>query len=361
MRDSLPGAAWRHVSRVFGWRRLLPAFLLSLLVWLPLSPGWKPTPFALFERTTFLAGIGLAVFGLFEVWPRRLPGGLARWVLQVLAVALAMPVGAFLSYVLSTPAGAPPFWTDPERFTGFGYITLLSVLVAPWGALGGLVFQKEALAQNQALAFALERSEFERRALDGRLRLLQAQVAPHFLFNTLANVQALVEAGSPRAPEVLRHLTAYLRAATPRLGDRSTTVGEELDLARAYLELMRMRMPDRLTYTIEADDASRAVRCPSTALLTLVENAVRHGIDPSEVGGTIEVVARRNGDRCLLRVRDTGVGLVPGAGGMGTGLATLRERLELGFGGDARLSIQAAAPAGVCADLDLPANGDEAR
>ena len=117
---------------------------------------------------------------------------------------------------------------------------------SPWIALGALVRQKEALAREQALALDLARSELDRQALDARLNLLQAQVAPHFLFNTLANVQALVETGSPKAPDVLRSLIAYLRAAVPRLNEPLTTFGQELDLVRAYLELMRMRMPDRL-------------------------------------------------------------------------------------------------------------------
>ena len=101
-------------------------------------------------------------------------------------------------------------------------ITGAGVLLAPWVALGALVRQREALAREQALAFELERSELERQALDARLRLLQAQVQPHFLFNTLANVRALVNAGSPRAPAVLDSLIAYLRAAVPRLNEPAT-------------------------------------------------------------------------------------------------------------------------------------------
>lgn len=346
-----------RLERAFGWRRALPALLLALFVWLPLSEGWKPTPLALYPRIALLAFLGLAVFAIFEVRPRRLPAWLSRWVLQVVAVAVAMPLGTLSIYLLSTPPGAPPFWAVPERLEGFTYLTFLSVLVAPWGALGALVRQREALAQDQALTFALERSELERQALDARLRLLQAQVAPHFLFNTLANVQALVETGSPQAPGVLRHLTTYLRAAVPRLGDPVTTLREEIDLARAYLELMHMRMPDRLQFTIDVDEAALPVRCPPMSVLTLVENAVRHGIDPSETGGAIAVTVLRSGDRCLVRVRDTGVGLLAAANGHGTGLASLRERLQLSYSGGARLTIVAAEPNGVLAEVDLPANG----
>ena len=205
----------------------------------------------------------------------------------------------------------------------------------------------------------LERSEYERQALDARLHLLQAQVAPHFLFNTLANVQALVDAGSPQASAVLRSLVAYLRAAVPRINEPATTIGQELRLVQAYLELMHMRMPDRLRFTTHADPATLQLRCPPMTILTLVENSVRHGIDPSEDGGHIEIRVERRDGRCRIRVSDTGVGLRISQGGLGTGLATLRERLQLVFGDDASLTVTALRPQGVCAELDLPAKEAE--
>jgi LytS/YehU family sensor histidine kinase len=216
--------------------------------------------------------------------------------------------------------------------------------------------QKDAFARDQELAFALERSELERQALDARLHVLQAQVAPHFLFNTLANVQALVDAGSPHASAVLRSLTAYLRAAVPLLDESSVTMEREVQLVRPYLELMQMRMPDRLQYSIDIDPSALKVRCPPTTLLTLVENAVRHGIDPSEEGGRIDVEIARCGERCVVRVTDTGVGLHEAANGLGTGLATLRERLQLIFGDAAHLRLTDNAPGGVIVEVDMPAH-----
>jgi LytS/YehU family sensor histidine kinase len=201
----------------------------------------------------------------------------------------------------------------------------------------------------------LERSELERRALDARFRLLQAQVEPHFLFNTLANVQALVETGAPQAARVLQSLIAYLRAAVPRLHEPATTLGQELQLVHAYLDVMHMRMPDRLQFEVEADDAVSGLQCPPMTILTLVENAVRHGIDPSEVGGRIRIDARVLSGRCMVRVSDTGVGLQPMGRGLGTGLGALRERLQLAFGGDAQLDLRELVPHGVRAELSFPA------
>lgn len=345
----------RGLALLLGWRRL--RFTLGLALALGLLHGlhWQSSLSSLLVRTVAIGLIGMLAFGLFEQWPRRLPRWIARWVLQVLAVAVAMPLATYVIYVLSTPAGAPPFWEVRDRLGGFFTLTVTGVLVAPWVALGALVRQKEAIARHQALAFDLERSELERQALDARLHLLQAQVAPHFLFNTLANVQALVDTGSPQASVVLRSLVAYLRAAVPRLHETATTLGQELQLVRAYLELMHMRMPDRLQFALHVDDDALGLRCPPMTLLTLVENAVRHGIDPSEEGGRIDIHVQRRGERCLVRVADTGVGLQHATQGLGTGLSTLRERLQLNFAGDAQLRIAAQAPHGVSAELEFPA------
>jgi LytS/YehU family sensor histidine kinase len=302
----------------------------------------------LFFRTLFIGLVALTAFGLFEQWPRRLPAWMARWVLQVVGVALAIPFGMIFLAMHAAASG------DTEM-KGFHTLIGVGIFVSPWVALTALVRQKEALVHHQALAFELERSELAREALDARLRLMQAQVAPHFLFNTLANVQALVDAGSPRAAAVLRSLTAYLRAAVPRLNEPATTLEQELQLVRAYLELMQMRMPDRLQFELHVDEAARTLSCPPMTLLTLVENAVRHGIDPSEDGGRIDVHVQRRGERCLIRVGNTGAGLRPAGEGLGTGLSTLRERLRLTFGGDAQLRVSAQEPAGVLAEVDLPA------
>jgi LytS/YehU family sensor histidine kinase len=118
---------------------------------------------------------------------------------------------------------------------------------------------------------------------------------------------------------------------------------------------MHMRMPDRLQYALNVDTAALQVRCPPTTLLGLVENAVRHGIDPSEEGGRIDVDVRMRGERCLIRVTDTGAGLAPSADGLGTGLTTLRERLRLVFGDSASLKLASVEPSGVAAEVELPA------
>ena len=340
---------------MLGWRRVRFTILLSGFFGALLGMHWTTGMFSGLTRGVLVGLTAMLVFGLFEQWPKRLPRWLARWILQVVSIAVLMPFITAFIFALSTEEGAPPFFQVKERMEGYASLTMLGLFIGPWVALGALVRQKEALARHQALAFDLERSELERQALDARLRLLQAQVAPHFLFNTLANVQALVDKGSPQASAVLQSLIAYLRAAVPRMHEPATTLGQELQLVQAYLELMHMRMPDRLQFALDVDEGTRTLRCPPMTLLTLVENAVRHGIDPSEEGGRIEVHVQRRGDRCIVRVSDTGAGLRATDTGLGTGLATLRERLQLAFEGDAQLTVGAQQPRGVVAELNFPA------
>lgn len=348
----------RGLALAFDWRRLLFTFLFSFALGALFGLGWKSGWWSAVVRFVGLGFIVMLVFSLFEQWPKRLPNWLPRWVLQVVAVAACVPFATSVIWIASTPAGAPPFWKVQERMEGYGTLTGLGVFLSPWVALAALIRQKEALAREQALALELAQSEMERQALDARLNLLQAQVAPHFLFNTLANVQALVDSGSPQASEVLRSLVAYLRAAVPRLNEAATTLGQELQLVRAYLDLMRMRMPDRLQFELKADDSALGLRCPPMTLLTLVENAIRHGIDPTEEGGRIEVEIRRQGERCRVVVRDDGAGLQSTDRGLGTGLAALAERLQLIFGNAASLNVRSREPRGVIAELEFPARGE---
>ena len=347
-------APTRRAPPLLGRRRVRVALIASLLIGLLLRVASVMPTVVVLGRTVLVGFCALLAFGLIERWPSRLPRWLARWTLQLVAIVVVIPVGAYLAYWMTTE-GHPQLATDQARLEGYVSLTFAGVLFAPWIAVGALVNQRDAFARDQATRFALERSELERRALDARFRLLQAQVEPHFLFNTLANVQALVEAGAPQAPRVLQSLIAYLRAAVPRLQETATTLERELQLVRAYLEVMHMRMPDRLTYTIHMDEAMTALHVPPMTLLTLVENSVRHGIDPSEAGGAIEIDLRVQSGRCLVRVTDTGVGLQAMGRGLGTGLVSLRERLQLAFGGDATLQLSEMTPRGVRAELDFPA------
>ncbi len=335
-------------ARIFAWPRLRFTLAVSAAfgVLIGIGNGARTALPADVLRAMFVGAAILLVFGSFETRPRRLPNWLPRTVLRLLGMVLVLPIA--VGFVCGITGAM-------DRHT-YGGMIGAGLLFAPWIAIGAILRQRDAYAREQAFTFELERSEFERRESDARLRLLQAQVEPHFLFNTLANVQALVDSGSPQASKVLTSLIAYLRAAVPRMHSQTSTLDNEVELVRAYLDLMQMRIPDRLQYAIHLDPAAARLHCPPMTLLTLVENAVRHGIDPGEAGGRIDVdiwmrheeVGKR---RCVMRVTDTGIGLRNMSRGLGTGLANLRERLKLAFGSDSQLALTETAPHGVCAEI----------
>lgn len=345
---------------MYGWQRIKVVLVATLILSIMMKFTWAAWWITIFVRLALIGMIQLTAFGIVERWPKRLPRWIARWVLQLAAVAIVVPFAAALAYTLTTIGEPIPWYKVQAQLDGCGEMIGAGLLFSPWIAMSALYRHINGQAQRQALSFELERSEFARDALDSRLRLLQAQVEPHFLFNTLANVRELVDSGSSQASQVLGSLIAYLRAAVPNLNSAVSTLGQELELVRAYLELMHMRMPDRLQFSFHVDDAALKIPCPPMSLLTLVENAVRHGIDPSEEGGRIDVTVRLQNDRCVAQVRDTGIGLSGGQGskGLGTGLANLRERLQLVFADQAQLSLTAIEPHGFHAEVNFPAQLD---
>lgn len=309
------------------------------------------TPFIqVLAEAFFVSMVLLFGFKVAGAWRQTL---LPRWVAQLLAVALGAALSPLIVQMLSVGGDFSAFLASRPMVHGYVLVTLSAALIGSLFALGALYRERDAQARAEALQFALERETLQRQAADARLRLLTAQIEPHFLLNTLANVQQLVESGSPRAAPVFRSLIDYLRAALPQLHQQSSTLGDEERLVRAYLELMLMRMPDRLAFTIAIEPPLRTLAFPPMALLTLVENAIRHGIDPACDGGRIEVGARPGAGRDVhLWVADTGVGLTEGAG-TGTGLRNLQERLEAFFGPGASVTLSGQAPHGVRADIHV--------
>jgi signal transduction histidine kinase len=343
-----PGFFAALTAKSVGW-----AVGLAITVALMIAPIFQPPLPVLFGRTLFIAIVLLLAFAAAGQWHSA---PLPRWVVQVIAVGLAAPVATLAVYLVSTGGDWQALFGNEWRVTGLVMIGSSALALGLCVALGALYRERDAQANAAALQFALERETLQRQAADAQLKVLQSQVEPHFLFNTLANVQALVESGSPRAAPVLGSLIAYLRAAVPQLHRGAPTLEQEESLVRAYLELMQMRLPDRLAFAIDIEPALREMRLPPMTLLTLVENAVRHGIDPSEAGGRIEVGASRRADGvATLWVQDTGRGIdesqVPG-----TGLANLRERLLAAYGTAVALALHAVEPHGLRAEISLPAN-----
>jgi hypothetical protein len=198
------------------------------------------------------------------------------------------------------------------------------------------------------------RTVTEKELTVAKLHMLQAQVEPHFLYNTLASAQVLTRTDPPRADLMLGHLIQYLRRSLPNVDDQMSTLGEEMERAEAYLEILKIRMGQRLQTQIDVPEALRGVRMPSMMLQTLVENAIKHGLEAKPGGGTIWVLAREQEGKVALTIADDGLGFGSQNSGTGIGLKNLRERLRLTYGNDAGFAIVSNFPNGVAATLTLP-------
>jgi len=203
-------------------------------------------------------------------------------------------------------------------------------------------------------AASVRETATEKELTVARLNLLHAQVEPHFLYNTLASAQLLTRSDPARADAMLGNLIHYLRHSLPRTGDTPSTLGVELERARAYLEILAIRMGPRLHLQIDVPDQLLALSFPPMMLQTLVENAIKHGLEPKPGGGTVWILAREQGRAAAVTVADDGRGFSAEGGGTGIGLRNVRERLRLAYGAAASFSIVANFPSGVAATITLP-------
>ncbi len=276
-------------------------------------------------------------------------------------LAAAVAIASFIGIVLVILAKGYSWEYVVAKHSTF----LLSLVAAFVNGLAvSLIFHvRYAAAHAQA---RLARAEAERhllakQAVEAELKVMQAQIEPHFLFNTLASVQFLTETDPPAAHRLLGHLIAYLRAALPQLRAASTTLGKELELCEPYLSILRTRIGARLSFAIDVPDELRSRPFPPNLLISLVENAVKHGIEPSADGGSIAIGARRDGDRLVVEVVDTGRGAAPegpATAGGGVGLANVRERLAALYGPRARFTLTPVEPRGTRAALEIPIDPD---
>jgi sensor histidine kinase YesM len=199
-----------------------------------------------------------------------------------------------------------------------------------------------------------ESEQLERTVLEARMEALQAQIEPHFLFNTLSSIDQLIQTDPPRASKMQQSLIRYLRSAMPQMREGGRpTLGQQVNLSSAFLEIMAVRMEERLQPVINVPEGLKSAVFPSMMLQTLVENAVKHGLEPKTDGGRLEIGAEVVDGQLVVRVCDTGIGFMPKSEG-GVGLANVRERLRALYNGRAELVISVPPAGGTCATIKLP-------
>jgi signal transduction histidine kinase len=305
--------------------------------------------------------LAYAVAGLTIVFAGALLLGCsdrAGW--RPLALAIAVATGCLAGAALLAVAGDP--YQEHYRISLVATLLYRARQVLPcWGFAAAAWYFMDRATRRAALLRREEadRSQLVARMVEARLQLLEAQVEPHFIFNTLANIRRLSRTDPSLARLVVDRFATYLRASLPQMRDNAATLGREVDLARAYLDVQKVRMGRRLAYAIDVKDSLRRRAFPPMMLISLVENAIKHGLNPSIDGGTIRIEAVVRDQALQVSVADTGCGFTKTMGS-GVGLANARARLAAAHGARGRLLLAANAPQGIVATIDLPLDGTPA-
>ena len=336
----LAGLTWSHFGYVallasaFGVARAVqsrdPAFEVAWY-WIPMFS---------------LSGLCLLLCAavLTNVATHRIPRSIVLAIALVVGCALAFKLHSWLGFSAAVPFGMA--------------IHKLRVMLLQWGlVVTAYYFIERSIRRAVELRQAeLELHRMEAQMLEARLQVMQAQVEPHFLFNTLAHVQRLYQTQPTRGRSMLDSFCAYLQAALPRMRGNGSTLGKEVDLARAYLDIQQIRMGHRLRHEIAVPPELLAASFPPMMLLSLVENAVKHGLNPLRQGGTIRILAASDDHTLRVTVTDNGIGLSTAAygAGDGVGLSNIRSRLTALYRDRARFTLDPNTPQGVMATIHVP-------
>lgn len=296
--------------------------------------------------------IGLSILALIDGGNRCF---IRDWSSQWRRLVLIVPLGASAGFLLGTLLAdallgntSSQYWiTQPRKAIGFLVLSLVAGTVLTYYFLS----REQLAAERQKLEIA------RRQAAEARLRLLETQLEPHMLFNTLANLRALIATDPPRATAMLDRMIAYLRATLNASRQGTHPLAAEFERLQDYLELMAVRMGPRLRYTLALPPELAGQPVPALLLQPLVENSLTHGLEPKVDGGSITVQARREGAQLVLEVNDTGIGLNADngtPGGTGFGLAQVRERLATEYGTQAALEFIADPAGGTRTTITFP-------
>jgi LytS/YehU family sensor histidine kinase len=285
--------------------------------------------------------------------------GLSILALNAPVVYMRHSILRWLAFCVTLPGSVAIGMTLAFAFTGVGswsdnYVLSTMALGLFFGLIGSITYLLSERIDAEVKQRQFIKGESEKREIEAHLKLLQAQIEPHFLFNTLANVSSLIDSDPAIAKRLLERLNDWLRVALVRARSDSATLGDELDMLENYLQILKIRFGERLRWNIEVPEDARQTAFPPMLLQPLVENAVRHGIEPKVGGGEIGIRARVEGTALRIEVSDSGAGLIGNEAG-GAGLSNVRARLAALFGDAGRLTLEDKAGGGVIASLELPA------
>jgi sensor histidine kinase YesM len=324
------------MKKILGY--IVSTFLFNTAIALVLSLYMAP----FWHQFIFSQCIGFSVMSINVGISHYVKNLVRRMLVLSVTLPASVALGLTLAFVITGEGG----W-------GSEYVLKTMGMGLFFGLIGVITFLLSERIEMEKKQRQLELGESEKRAIEANLKLLQAQIEPHFLFNTLANVGSLIDSDPQLAKKLLERLNDWLRVALVRARSSSANLGDELDMLENYLQILKIRFGERLSWRIEVPEAARLSAFPPMLLQPLVENAVRHGIEPKLGGGEIGISARFGDGTLLIEVSDTGVGLIGDEVG-GTGLSNVHARLASLFGNKGRLVLENKAGGGVIAILELP-------
>jgi signal transduction histidine kinase len=354
-RPWLQGLNWKGFAVVFGF-----ACANALRRKIQSSDLWEVPLFWLADvGNSTLTGLLVAILVVAAVvitWNRLYPRGWRLVVGLIVSVAASSAVGTTL--LLLWEIHVFPADYDYGLVEGFPG-TWLRYLVPGLLFLAGYAYFRRRVDASAAIRqLEADRAALRERMAEARLSVLQAQIEPHFLFNTLANLKRLYATDPASGARMLENLMRYLAVALPRMRENESTLDRERDLAEAYLNIQKIRMGRRLEFSFDIPEALRNAPMPSMMLLTLVENAIKHGLNPLPQGGYLRVSASVDARELSVQVADSGRGFIK-SWGAGTGLANVRSRLQALYGSAGSLEFMLNEPRGVTAILAVPHRGTE--
>lgn len=347
-----------RAARAFELQRLAAVALVTVLLSLGalLSPAlldfFSPTEiaFAWLEHLAELAVIALVLLFAFtaldEALPRSMSLRLVVICMLLLALSAALAVLLHAYYADGFEHLPPPLRISADALR-WGLPAVFLALIAD-------VHKRALQIDSAAHAAELVRAQLQQGESEQQLASLQAQIEPHFLFNMLGTVRRLYRTKPQAGAEAIESLMRYLRMALPQMRNQRASLGEEVVSVRAYLDLFQLRMGAQLSFEIDVDAALNDIDFPPMLLVTLVENAIKHGLEPAR-GGHLEVRARRRRNMVEVSVLDDGVGFQAAASsGTGVGLVNIRRQLAARYEGRARLTLEAREPQGAHATITIP-------
>lgn len=337
---------------VGAWQRLLPVeFFYAFAVW-----GISRRALALEDSSAFVPALMLVTlpltgallelrgYGKFRRASREGPRVIEQETMEAI-LNNSFPL-LFMLGMLMRPE--LPLWS------GENVVMLLLAGVFGYIFVSRSIERGRERARRDAIAKERETAELQRQLAEAKLAALSAQIEPHFLFNTLASIQYLTRHDADKAHAMVSDLIRYLRLVLPRMKQTTARLTDELELVRAYLSIMQIRMGPRLAFRVDDAAALAGRQIPTMVLITLVENAIKHGLERKSEGGEILVHADTAEGTLRIQVADTGGGFSTASSGTGIGLANVRERLRTLYGERGQLALAANEPSGVVATVSIP-------